>query len=125
MNCPLLMRLVRRQHLDAFPPLAFLAIVDTAGMVAADSLTPAVSIGTPGTIIYAPVLSARVAHNRLYLEVHRDAYKRAGDPLTAVQRFALSEGIGPLLDWQRVEEVVRLKEGVAREVNRQAHRGLD
>jgi L,D-transpeptidase ErfK/SrfK len=84
-----------------------------------------VSVGTPGPIIYAPVLLARVAHNRLYLEVHRDAYKRAGDPLTAVQRFALSEGIGPLLDWQRVEEVVRLKEGVARGVNRQARRGLD
>jgi hypothetical protein len=44
MNCPLLMRLVRRQHLDAFPPLALLAIVGTAGMVAADSLTPAVQV---------------------------------------------------------------------------------
>jgi hypothetical protein len=39
--------------------------------------------------------------------------------------FALSERIGPLLDWQRVAGVVRLKEGVAREVNRQTRCGLD
>jgi L,D-transpeptidase ErfK/SrfK len=84
-----------------------------------------VSIGTPGHIIYTPVLLARLTNDQIYLEVHRDVYKRAGDPLTSVRRVAVSEGIGRLLDWPRVEEVIRLKDGVAREVSRQPHRALD
>jgi hypothetical protein len=52
-------------------------------------------------------------------------YKRAGDPLTSVQRIAVSEGIGPRLDWQRVEEVIRLKDGVAWEVSQRPFRAVD
>jgi L,D-transpeptidase ErfK/SrfK len=84
-----------------------------------------VSIGTPGTIIYAPVLLAQVTGDQIYLEVHRDVYKRRGEPLAVVQRLSVLWGLGPRLDWQRVEEVVRLKDGVAREVSRQAQRILD
>ena len=76
-----------------------------------------VSVGTAGHIIYAPVLLLRHTDDRIYLEVHRDVYKRAGDPLTSVQRIALSEGMGSMLDWRRVEEVIRLKDGVAWEVS--------
>lgn len=84
-----------------------------------------VSIGTPGRIIYTPVLLARLTNDQIYLEVHRDVYKRGGDPLTSVQRIAGSEGIGPLLDWPRVEEVIRLRDGVAREVSRRPFRAVD
>jgi L,D-transpeptidase ErfK/SrfK len=84
-----------------------------------------VSIGTPGHIIYTSVLLARLTNDQIYLEVHRDVYKRAGDPLTSVQRIAGCEGIGQLLDWQQIEEVIRLKDGVAREVSRQPRRALD
>jgi L,D-transpeptidase ErfK/SrfK len=84
-----------------------------------------VSIGTSGTIIYAPVLLAQVTGDQIYLEVHRDVYKRGGEPLAVVQRLSVLWGLGPRLDWQRVEEVVRLKDGVAREVSRQAQRILD
>jgi hypothetical protein len=38
---------------------------------------------------------------------------------------AIAEGIGPLLDWQRVEEVISLKEDVAREVSRRPRCALD
>jgi L,D-transpeptidase ErfK/SrfK len=84
-----------------------------------------VSIGTPGHIIYTPVLLARLTNDQIYIEVHRDVYKRAGNPLTSVQRIAVSEGIGRLLDWQRVEEVIRLKDGVAWEVSQRAARAVD
>jgi L,D-transpeptidase ErfK/SrfK len=84
-----------------------------------------VSIGTPGSIIYAPVLLAQVTGDQIYLEVHRDVYKRGREPLAAVQRLSVLWGLGPRLNWQRVEEVVRLKDGVAREVSRQSHRVLD
>jgi L,D-transpeptidase ErfK/SrfK len=84
-----------------------------------------VSIGTPGHIIYTPLLLARLTNDQIYLEVHPDVYKRAGDPLTSVQRIAVSEGIRRLLDWQRVEEVIRLKDGVAWEVSQRAARTVD
>ena len=84
-----------------------------------------VLIGTPGHIIDTPVLLARLTNDRIYLEVHRDVYKRAGDPLTSVQRIAISEGIGPRLDWQQIEEVIRLKDGVAREVSPHPARAVD
>jgi L,D-transpeptidase ErfK/SrfK len=79
----------------------------------------------PGHSVYTPVLLARLTNDQIYLEVHRDVYKRAGDPWTNVQRIAGSEGVGHLLDWPRVEEVIRLKDGVAREVSRQPRRALD
>jgi L,D-transpeptidase ErfK/SrfK len=88
-------------------------------------LVSRVSIGTPGHIIYTPVLLARLSNDQIYLEVHRDVYKRAGDPLTSVQRLADSEGIGRLLDWQRVEEVTRRKDGVAWEVSQRHARAAD
>ena len=84
-----------------------------------------VPIGTPGHIIYTPLILARLTNDRIYLEVHRDVFKRAGDPLMSVQRIVASEGIGPLLDWPRVEEVIRLKDGVAREVSRRPSCAVD
>jgi L,D-transpeptidase ErfK/SrfK len=80
-----------------------------------------VAIGTPGRIIYAPVLLAqidggRIYGGRIYLEVHRDIYKQGVDMVQTVQRLATARGISALLDWQRVEEVIRTQEGVAREV---------
>ncbi len=52
-------------------------------------------------------------------------FKRWEDPLTSVQRFAIGEGSGPLLDWQRVEEIIRRKDGVALEVSRKPLRTGD
>jgi L,D-transpeptidase ErfK/SrfK len=84
-----------------------------------------VAIGMSGRLIYTPVLLAQVADDQIYLEVHRDVYKRGEDPLTNLQRLAMLEGVGPLLDWGRVEEVMRLKDGVAREVGRRPSQALD
>jgi L,D-transpeptidase ErfK/SrfK len=52
-------------------------------------------IGTPGHIIYTPLKLARLTIDRICLEVHRDVFKRAGDPLMSVQRIVASEGTGP------------------------------
>ncbi|HSF29301.1 MAG TPA: L,D-transpeptidase family protein [Candidatus Tectomicrobia bacterium] len=84
-----------------------------------------VAVGTPGRIIYAPVLLAQVTADQIYLEVHRDVYKRRGAPLAEVQQLSLLGGFGPRLDGQRVQEVVHLKDGVAREVSRRPQRFLD
>jgi L,D-transpeptidase ErfK/SrfK len=54
-----------------------------------------VPIGTPGHIIYTPLRLARLTNDRIWLEVHRDVFKRAGDPLMSVHRIVASEGTGP------------------------------
>ena len=75
-----------------------------------------VEAGTEGRIIYTPVLLAQLPDGRVLLEVHTDIYKKAGDPMAAVRRLAQNHGLTDLIDWERVKEVVRRKEGLAREV---------
>jgi L,D-transpeptidase ErfK/SrfK len=91
-----------------------------------------VPIGTPAHITYTPVILARLTNDWIYLEVHRDVFKCAGDPLVntavpmmSVQRIATSEGTVPWLDWPQVEEVIRLKDGVAWEVSQRPSRAVD
>ncbi len=70
----------------------------------------------PGKIIYAPVLLVRLKDGRIFLEVNRDVYKKNIDPITIVENSAKIQGIGDMVDWDKVKEVIRLKEGLAREV---------
>jgi L,D-transpeptidase ErfK/SrfK len=78
-----------------------------------------VSIGTPGSIVYEPVLLAQSDDDRIYLEVHRDIYKRGPDMLQTVQRLAAARGISELLDWQRIQQVIDKQDGIARDVTLQ------
>lgn len=80
------------------------------------ALFPLISDEQDGEIVYAPVLLARLDDGRIFLEVHRDIYKQGGDPLKRVQSLAADARIDGEIDWQRVQEVVQRKEGVAREV---------
>ena len=80
------------------------------------ALFPLISDEQDGEIVYAPVLLARLDDGRIFLEVHRDIYKQGGDPLKRVQNLAADARIDGEIDWQRVQEVVQRKEGVAREV---------
>ena len=79
---------------------------------------PRVSIGTPGRIIYQPVLLACLEDGRLFLEVHRDVYERKPDPQLAVERLAQERGVAAQLDWGKVQEVLLRKTGLAIEVGR-------
>jgi L,D-transpeptidase ErfK/SrfK len=77
------------------------------------------SLGTSGRIIYEPVLLAESDGGRIYLEVHRDMYKQGVDMGQTVQRLAAARGISARVDWQRVQQVIRTQEGIAREVTLQ------
>lgn len=76
-----------------------------------------VVIGTPVVIVYEPVLLAKTADGRIYLEVHRDAYRKRGDPMEYI--WTLAADFGEALDWDRVEQIVRERSGVARDVSTQ------
>lgn len=80
------------------------------------ALFPLISDEQDGEIVYAPVLLARLDDGRIFLEVHRDIYRKGGDPLKKVQNLAADARIDGQIDWQRVQQVVQRKEGVAREV---------
>ncbi|MDP1679270.1 MAG: L,D-transpeptidase family protein [Candidatus Nitrotoga sp.] len=69
-----------------------------------------------GKIIYVPVLLVRLKDGRIFLEVNRDVYKKNIDPITIVENLAKTQGIDDMVDWDKVKEVIQLKEGLAREV---------
>lgn len=72
--------------------------------------------GARGEIIYAPVLLARLADGRIFLEVHRDVYKKGGNPLKRTHELAAAAQIEHLIDWEKVAHIVQQKEGLAREI---------
>ncbi len=73
-----------------------------------------------GKIIYQRALLAQLPDGRIFLEVHPDVYKRGGNPLKRVQKLAAEAEITDLVDWEKVERVIKQREGLAREVGVQA-----
>ena len=72
--------------------------------------------GTPGTIIYAPVLLAQLDDGRIFVEANPDIDGQAPDSLHDLQTLADASGIENLMDWQRVKDALQRKDGVARDV---------
>jgi len=77
-----------------------------------------VSVGTPGRLIYQPVLLAVVEDGRILLEVHRDIYNMGVDPAQTVRDLANAHELGPSIDWSRVADIIAAQDGLAREVGR-------
>lgn len=82
-----------------------------------------VTIGTPGEIIYEPLLLARGSQGELYLEVHRDVYRRVGDLTATLQSAVERIGAQEDIDWNLARDALRVRDGVVREVSR-LHPGL-
>jgi L,D-transpeptidase ErfK/SrfK len=75
-----------------------------------------VAVGTPGRIIYEPVLLALV-NERVYLEVHRDVYRRSiAKPHEVARLLAAGAGVSDRIDWIAADAVIAAVEGVARDV---------
>lgn len=83
------------------------------------ALFPLLAKGMPVKIVYNPVILSQLADGRVFLEVHRDVYKKAGDPLTILEQSARAQGLTDLIDWDRANAVLVEKEGLAREVGRE------
>jgi L,D-transpeptidase ErfK/SrfK len=76
-----------------------------------------VHIGTRGRIIYEPVLVTRV-ENEIFLEVHPDPYREGPDPLNKAVDAGRAGAFMDLLDLELVKEVIRKRDGIARDVTR-------
>lgn len=81
-----------------------------------------VSVGDAGRLVYRPVMLARLEDGRIFVEVHGDPYKKAGDPLAKLRGLAAAAEIGTLIDWDKVAMAVKEQAGVAREVGLQPTR---
>lgn len=75
-----------------------------------------IAVGTPGRIVYHPALLAALPDGRVFVEVHRDAYRLAGEPLPALRTLAEAQGVADRVDWALAAEVAAARDGIAREV---------
>jgi L,D-transpeptidase ErfK/SrfK len=76
-----------------------------------------VTVGTPGRIVYEPVLLV-AAGGEVYLEVHRDLYHRL--PMGALQRaheLAKRLALTDRIDWTLAEREIERHAGIARRVS--------
>lgn len=73
-------------------------------------------IGEPGVLIYRTMLLARLPDGRIFVEVHRDAYRRSPPSVEALRALADREGLSAIIDWERVRDAVAAQDGIAREV---------
>ncbi|MBW1918166.1 MAG: L,D-transpeptidase family protein [Deltaproteobacteria bacterium] len=77
-----------------------------------------VEIGTPVKIIYRPFKIAVTQDRRVYLEVHPDIYRKGLDSITGVEDLIKRHHLEDLVNWKRVYEVIRDKEGIAEDITR-------
>ena len=75
-----------------------------------------VVVGTPGRVIYEPILLA-VVGNEIFLEVHRDIYRQQrGEPSEEVRALADAAGVAADIDWDTVKAAIEARRGTATRV---------
>jgi L,D-transpeptidase ErfK/SrfK len=79
-----------------------------------------VSVGDAGLTVYDPVLLARLADGRVFVEVHQDPYNEGPDALRQLRALAESAALADAIDWAIVANAIRQREGVAIDVTRPA-----
>jgi L,D-transpeptidase ErfK/SrfK len=79
-------------------------------------LFPLVSRGTRGTLLYKPLLVAKIG-DKLYLEVHRDIYRREPDLRESFAQAIRDADLGSLVDRFLAEDIIRKQEGIARDIS--------
>jgi len=70
-----------------------------------------VEVGSPVRIVYEPVLVAIDDGNQVWLEVHRDAYGRAGDLFRIAGDLLQEAGVGAAVDAAAVRRCVQERRG--------------
>jgi L,D-transpeptidase ErfK/SrfK len=75
-------------------------------------LWPRVAVGTPGAIVYEPLLVTVDASGAVLLEAHRDIYRRdTRDSLQVVRDRASGLGVSDRIDWTAVRAALQVRHG--------------
>jgi L,D-transpeptidase ErfK/SrfK len=80
-----------------------------------------VRLGSPGLIVYKPLLLAKI-DDQLFLEVHRDVYGKEEDPLRTLLAIVAAHNLESLLDWAKAKAIIEKQEGLARNVTKAVDR---
>lgn len=72
--------------------------------------------GMTGEIIYQPV-SVAVIDGRVFLQVDKDIYKRIPSMEKEVQARIAERGLTSVVDWAKVQEMIKKKTGIAQDVS--------
>jgi L,D-transpeptidase ErfK/SrfK len=81
-------------------------------------LFPLVEVGTLIKIIYQPVKMALTRQGRIFLEAHPNIYRQKIDYLAYVKKLAKSHHLEDRLNWRKVETILKIKEGIAKDVTK-------
>jgi L,D-transpeptidase ErfK/SrfK len=81
-------------------------------------LFPLVQVGDPVKITYQPVKMAQTSQGRIYLEAHPDVYGHKQDNRALVENLARVHQLQDHLDWPKIQEVLKTKDGIAHEVSK-------
>ncbi len=85
-----------------------------------ERLFKSVKIPTEGEIIYQPVKVEVTADGKIFLEVNRDSYEQIVDLSAEVKRMLKKHRAASRVSWQRVNQVVTEKSGIAEDVTLEA-----
>lgn len=80
-----------------------------------EALFAQIDQGAPGSIIYAPLLLVE-SEGRIFLEAHRDIYNKVDVSSDALEQMAYDAMLSDRIDWSRAADVLKQKDGVARDV---------
>lgn len=83
-----------------------------------EELFPQVQVGMPVTIIYKPIKLAYTTDQRIFLEVHPDVYRKVSNLQAAAEALIKKNLFEDLVDWQKVKQVVKARDGVAEDITR-------
>ncbi|HME45289.1 MAG TPA: hypothetical protein VKF36_19505, partial [Syntrophorhabdales bacterium] len=75
-----------------------------------------VRVGTQGEIIYEPVKVALTNEGRIFLEVHRDIYKKVTSLDTEVRKLLDRRGLSGKVNWEKIDKVLQEKPDIAQDV---------
>jgi L,D-transpeptidase ErfK/SrfK len=77
-----------------------------------------VEVGTTVAVIYEPILVARTETGQVWIEIHTDAYRRIGDPVTRARRLLVEAGVDGASAVRIVADMLPRHAGRAHEVGR-------
>ncbi len=75
-----------------------------------------VKVNTYGEIIYKPVKLAVTEEGRVFLEVHRDVYKKTTNLASEAKRMIEKQNLSGRVDWKKVEAILLRKTGIAEDI---------
>jgi L,D-transpeptidase ErfK/SrfK len=81
-------------------------------------LFPQVEVGLPVKIIYRPVKLALTQEGRIFLEAHPNIYHRDLNYADLVQELARLHRLQDRIDWEKVSEILKAREGIAQDITR-------